>query len=207
MEKSITGKEARYILHQARINLRDLSDRLGISPQSLNSRLNANEFRLSYMMEINKVMEREVFAVDTNTLNFTGRQPVLDIRVAQAVGIPLESDENKIIEQVSIPMLTGCIGVAVYGDGMSPKYRAGDVIFVRPASLDAIEYGRAYIIVTVNDRLVKNIYQGGDGMLRLSSTNAERNGHGTPIYPDYDMRIDSVLYLYKVVACLHREQV
>lgn len=34
--KKLTGKEARYILKQNRINLADLAQKLGIMPQSLN---------------------------------------------------------------------------------------------------------------------------------------------------------------------------
>ena len=207
MNRSLTGKEVRYILHTERVNLRWLSEKLGISPQSLNSRLNASEFRQSYLVEINNVLGRDIFGVDVPTMSVTGRQPILDIRVGAAIGIPLESEENKVVEYVTIPSLTNCIGIAIYGESMKPDYRAGDIIFVRNVPVEQIEYGHASVIVTVADRLIRNVYPSdNDGCIRLSASNADRNGHGTPVFPDFDIKKDMVLYLYKVVGCLRREQ-
>lgn len=47
MKRNLSGNEVRYILRSERINLRQLADKLGISPQTLNSRLNAGEVKLS----------------------------------------------------------------------------------------------------------------------------------------------------------------
>lgn len=197
MDRCLTGNEVRYILRRERVNLRWLSDKLGISPQSLNSRLNATEFRHSYLIEINNVLGRDVFGINTPVPTGVDSLPILDIRVGDNVGNPLEYEGNKVIEQVSIPSLTGCIGVAMFGDGMTPRYQAGDILFVRPA--DAIDYGHAYVIITKSDRMVRNIYPADDDEhIRLVCLNAQ--------YPDNEIKRAEVLHLYKVVGCLHREQ-
>ena len=51
-----SGKEVRYILKQNSVNLAWLSEKLGIQPQTLQSRLNAAEFKPAYMLEINKLL-------------------------------------------------------------------------------------------------------------------------------------------------------
>lgn len=60
----MTGKEARYILKQNNVNLAWLAEQMGIKAQSLQSRLNATEFKIPYMLEINNIMERRIFDVD-----------------------------------------------------------------------------------------------------------------------------------------------
>ena len=207
MKKKITGKEARYILRQHRVNQADLAAKLGISPQSLNSRLNVDEFTYSRQLEINNVLGQQIFDIDAP---LTDRQPILDIRVSAGTGIGLEGDENTVTEYVSVPSMNGCVGITVYGDSMTPVYNAGDVIFVRPVpDLDDIDYGRTYLIITRSDRLLKNIYKSNHDAtcLRLSSFNETVNRQGDRLYPDRDIPKEIVIYLYKVVGSLRREQI
>ena len=103
MKKS--GKEVRYILKQNSVNLAWLSEQLGIQPQTLQSRLNAAEFKQAYMLEINSVLKKDIFDLGElpAEVRNAGQQPVLDIRVSAGMGIGLEGEENKINEYVSIP--------------------------------------------------------------------------------------------------------
>lgn len=207
MAKNMTGKEARYILRQHRINLADLAQRLGITPQSLNSRLNAETFSISRQIEINTVLEQSIFDIE---IPISERLPVLDIRVSAGMGIGLEGDENVITEYITVPHMTGCIGITVYGDSMYPTYQSGDIVFVRPIPvLDDIDYGRTYIIITQSDRLLKNIYPSTHDAtcLRLQSANEATNRQGDRLYPDREIPKEYILYLYKVVGCLRREQI
>ena len=138
------------------------------------------------------------------------KQPVLDIRVCAGNGIGLEGSENKVAEYVSIPSMQGCIGLTVYGDSMTPQYTAGDVVFVRPIPVvDFIDYGHTYLVITTSDRLLKNLHPSklGDEYLRLVSINETTNRHGDRLYPDSDIPRTNILYLYKVVGSLRREQI
>jgi hypothetical protein len=206
-DKKMTGKEARYVLRQRRVSLTDLASRLGISPQALGSRLNAETFSHSRQLEINKVMGEDIFDV---SVPLTDRQPILDIRVSAGTGVGLEGDEHTVTEYVSVPAMNGCIGITVYGDSMYPTYSAGDVIFVRPIPvLDDIDYGRTYLIITQSDRLLKNILPSKHDAtcLRLQSINESTNRQGDRLYPDRDIPKEYILYLYKVVGSLRREQI
>ena len=60
----MSGKEARYILKQNSVNLSWLAEQLNILPQSLQSRLNASEFKVAYQMEINALLGKRIFDVD-----------------------------------------------------------------------------------------------------------------------------------------------
>lgn len=209
-DKKYSGKEVRYILQQNKVNLSWLCQQLGIKPQTLQSRLAAQEFKNGYLLEITNVLERDIFGLQDENGNGMLKQPILDIRVCAGNGVGLEGNENKVESYVSIPAMQGCIGLTVYGDSMSPQYCAGDIIFVRPIPvMDDIDYGHAYLVITTSDRLLKLIYPShiGDDCLRLTSKNEETKRNGERLFPDRDIKKEYILYLYKVVGSLRREQI
>lgn len=146
---------------------------------------------------------------ETNSLINTTRQPILDIRVSAGIGIGLEGDENKVVEWVSIPSFEGCKGITVYGDSMYDKFKSGDIIFVRPiTSRDDIDFGQCYVIITREDRYIKNLYESakGDDFVTMVSFNTELNPDGRRKFPDRDIIKSDILFLYKVAGKLRRSQ-
>lgn len=203
----MTGLQAKSILQENGINLSELASLLNISPQALSSRLNAQVFKKSSQLEINQVLKRSIFDVTTDD---EIRQPILDIRVCAGNGIGLEGNENKVLEYVNIPTLSGCIGMTVYGESMYPAYKPGDIIFVRPIlDKNDIDYGRTYLVITTSDRLLKMLYQSSKGadFIRLSSYNNETKPDGERLYPDRDINTSNILFIYKVVGSLQRDQI
>ena len=203
----MNGNQAKKILQENGINLSELATLLNLSPQAFSSRLNAQVFKKSYQLEINQVLKRAIFDVSTED---EFRQPILDIRVCAGNGIGLEGEENKVLEYVTIPALSGCYGLTVYGESMYPQYKSGDIIFVRPVlDKNDIDFGRTYLIITRSDRLLKMLYQSekGDGFLRLCSYNIDTKPDGERLYPDRDVDVDNILFIYKVVGSLQRDQI
>jgi phage repressor protein C with HTH and peptisase S24 domain len=210
---TMSGKEARYILKQNSANLSWLAEQLNILPQSLQSRLNASEFKVAYQMEINALLGKRIFDVDmpSTIVEVQGRIPVIDMRVSAGFGVSLlDGNEQRINEYVTMEGLNGCVGVYVYGESMLPEYKAGDIVFVRQViDADSIDYGRPYIIVTRDDRVLKCIYPSKHDadLLRLTSLNEETNRHGDRLFPDKEVRKDNILFIYKVVGLFRREQI
>ena len=210
---TMSGKEARYILKQASVNLSWLAEQLNILPQSLQSRLNASEFKVAYQMEINALLGKRIFDVDmpSTIVEVQGRIPVIDMRVSAGFGVSLlDGNEQRINEYVTMEGLNGCVGVYVYGESMLPEYKAGDIVFVRQViDADSIDYGRPYIIVTRDDRVLKCIYPSKHDadLLRLTSLNEETNRHGDRLFPDKEVKKENILFIYKVVGLFRREQI
>lgn len=208
----ISGKEARYILKQNNVNLAWLAEKIGITPQSVQSRLNAAVFGVPYQLEINNITGKRIFDIDmAPTITETkGRIPVIDMRVSAGFGVELmDGHEDRISEYVTMDGLNGCVGVYVYGESMSPEYRAGDIVFVRRIiDQSEIDYGRAYVIITQSERVLKCIYQSKHDAdcLRLTSINEETNRHGDRLFPDKEVQKANILFIYKVVGMFRREQ-
>lgn len=200
---TMSGKEARYILKQNSVNLSWLAEQLNILPQSLQSRLNASEFKVAYQMEINALLGKRIFDVDmpSTIVEVQGRIPVIDMRVSAGFGVSLlDGNEQRINEYVTMEGLNGCVGVYVYGESMLPEYKAGDIVFVRQViDADSIDYGRPYIIVTRDDRVLKCIYPSKHDadLLRLTSLNEETNRHGDRLFPDKEIKKEAILFIYK----------
>lgn len=134
-------------------------------------------------------------------------QPILDIRICAGQGIGLFGDENKVLSRVNIPDFKGCVGVIVYGESMYDKYAPGDAVFVREISdCNYIENGQPYIVITKEDRLLKLVYQEND-KLSLVSYNTVLNPDGRRTFPDMVVETDDILFLYKVVGRLARNQI
>lgn len=206
----MTGKEARYLLKQNSVNLAWLAEQIGISPQALNSRFNAEVFSRANMMEINSILKKDIFGIGEKPSEVlaAGTIPVFDIRLSAGFGNGLYNDESAPIEYVSIPSLSGCVGLTIYGDSMLPRYRSGDVVFVRPIQETSfIDWGHPYVIISREDRFVKLLYPSDKAdCIRLVSANEETRSDGSRLYPDNDLPKEYILYLYKVVGHLRREQ-
>ena len=131
---------------------------------------------------------------------------IIDIRVCAGFGIGFDGDENKVIGYVNIPDFSGCYGITVYGDSMYDMYMPGDTIFVREIKdKSLIENGQPYVVITREDRLLKMVYVEENG-LKLVSYNTACNPDGRRKYPDMQIDGEQILYLYKVVGKLARNQ-
>lgn len=207
----MSGKEARYILKQNSVNLAWLAEQIGISPQALNSRLNADVFSRQNMIEINQIMKKDIFGIGEKPAEVlaAGSIPIFDIRLSAGYGNGLYDDEATPMEYVSIPSLSGCVGLTIYGDSMLPRYRSGDVVFVRPIQdTSIIDWGNPYVIISRDDRFIKLLYPSDDAdCIRLVSANEETRADGSRIYPDNNIEKSHILYIYKVVGHLRREQI
>lgn len=144
---------------------------------------------------------------DPKIISIDEGQPILDIRICAGQGIGLFGDENKVLSRVNIPDFKGCVGVIVYGESMYDKYAPGDAVFVREISdCNYIENGQPYIVITREDRLLKLVYQEND-KLSLVSYNTVLNPDGRRTFPDMVVEPDDILFLYKVVGKLARNQI
>ncbi len=202
----MTGSEVKKILLENGYVLSEIAEKIGITPQSLQARLGVKYFKPEYIDELNGIIGKNLF----DSVSPDRGQAILDIRVCAGSGIGLDGNENKVVEYVNIPHFRDCYGLTVYGESMYDRYKPGDIIFVKQIlHTSDIEFGRCYVIITASDRLLKAVYPSkqGDGYLKLCSLNSRLNPSGEREYPDREIHKSDILYLYKVVGKLEREQI
>lgn len=195
------GFEVRKILQAHHVNLAWLAQQLGLSPQGLNSRLNAQIFKPAYLQEITNVLQKDIFGFATSNA-----QPVVTLPAHDEQPKDINSSNYPVIEYVSVLAFVGCIGIAYYGKDALPKYDKGDIIFIKPETR-GITFGQKYFVATRNEKMIRLIYSGREkGLLRLVALNTEANKKGVSLYPDLEIAEKDILFLYRIVGSISREQ-
>ena len=132
-------------------------------------------------------------------MNETNTVPLLPI-FAQAGSLTGWSDGVKEAEceRVISPVKDVDMAVLIYGESMYPDIQNGSVVYVRRINPRAfIEWGRAYILDTVNGPLLKYLTPGSDEEhIRCVSANHD------PMYAPFEVAKEDVLGVYRVVMCM-----
>lgn len=186
------GNEARKILQQHRVNFAWLAEQLSITPQCLNSRLNAENFKNAYLKEITTVLQKDIFGISTKET----KQPILNIAVLDDLSKELNANNYPVIEYVSIPVFAGCVGITYYGKDALPKYDSGDVIFVQPTE-DEITVGSLYFVTTSKFRFIRYVYPSDD-------SNAYNFKAINRAFENIILNKADIIHAYKVVGAISR---
>lgn len=186
------GNKVRRILSEHKINFTWLAGKLGISGQALNSRLNAQDFKDTYLIQISEIIGKDIFGLKSHTTS----QPILNLDVRMKNEADFTEDNYPVLEYVSIYAFNGCTGVTVYGNEAAPKYNSGDVVFFLPSDKDIIA-GCTYLIVTKTERLIRKCFP-DSRTIRLEPF--------SPVYPTRNIRKQDILHAYKIVGTISREQ-
>lgn len=187
----MTGNEVRRTLLSNHINLAWLSEQLGITPQALSSRLNANYFKSGYLIEITQILGKDIFGSGAKT----EQQPILNVSGNSIAR--LNADNYPVIEYVTVPVFSGCVGIYYFGNDAEPKYDVGDIIFLREVT--EVILGQIYFVVTKTDRFIRIILPSTkDECYNLVSINSS--------FPNIEIAKKDFLQTYKIVGSITREQ-
>lgn len=185
------GNEVRKALQAKHINLAWLAEEWGITPQALSSRLNAKMFKPGYLIEITRILGKDIFGIGIKS----DQQAVLNISANSTA--TLNEDNYPVIEYVSVPYFAGCIGIYYFGRDAEPKYNIGDTIFLRQA--DSITLGQIYFVLTKSERFIRSIFPAtNEDNYRLVPLNQS--------YPEQEVKKKDILQAYKVFGSISREQ-
>lgn len=109
-----------------------------------------------------------------------------------------EGIEEQKCERVISPVGNIDMAVHIYGESMYPDIPNGSVVYVRRINPQAfVEWGRPYILDTVNGPLLKYLTPGADEEhIRCVSANHD------PMYAPFDVSKEDILGIYRVVMCM-----
>ena len=112
------------------------------------------------------------------------------------------SAEMRDCELIMSPVKDVTLAVPVSGDSMSPEFPNGSVVLVKRIDERAfIEWGRTYVLDTVNGVVIKNLIpsEKGEEWVRCMSINE------APQFAPFDVSLQDVRAVYRVVMSLSRK--
>lgn len=205
------AREVKDYLVSKGLTMTDVASRLGCSQQAVSNQLSGRKigenvarkwadefgFNLVYLMTgegtlIGTGSDRMAASVDApNTV------PLLPI-FAQAGSLTgwSEGIEEVKCERVISPVNDVDMAVHIYGESMYPDIPNGSVCYVKRVK-SVIEWGRAFILDTVDGPLLKYLTPGSDeDHVRCISANHD------PKYAPFEVSKDDILGIYRVVMCM-----
>ena len=201
----MSGEDAKKILAGNGITLRILAERLGTTPQNVSNLLSKEDIRTGLLEDISKVtgIPLESFLIGPRgAIQFTNDAepntvPLLPI-FAQAGSLTgwSEGIEEVKCERVISPVQDVDMAVHIYGESMYPDIPNGSVCYVKRVKA-VIEWGRAFILDTVDGPLLKYLTPGSDeAHVRCVSANHD------PRYAPFEVAKEDILGIYRVVMCM-----
>ena len=201
----MSGEDVKKILAGNGITLRILAERLGTTPQNVSNLLSKEDIRTGLLEDISKVtgIPLESFLIGPRgAIQFTNDAepntvPLLPI-FAQAGSLTgwSEGIEEVKCERVISPVQDVDMAVHIYGESMYPDIPNGSVCYVKRVKA-VIEWGRAFILDTVDGPLLKYLTPGSDeAHVRCVSANHD------PRYAPFEVAKEDILGIYRVVMCM-----
>ena len=102
-------------------------------------------------------------------------------------------------EWIPSPIRNATLAISVSGDSMSPEFPNGSTVIVTRINERAfIEWGRTYVLDTVNGVVIKNLVpsEKGDGWVRCVSVNKD------PEFAPFDVSLSDVRAIFRVVVSM-----
>lgn len=203
----MSGEEVKRILAAHGITQRELAASLGTSPQNIGSQLSKDDVKTGLLEDISRVTGiplQDFLIGPKGAVKFTKKDaepntvPLLPI-FAQAGSLVGWSDaiEEVKCERVISPVKDVDMAVHIYGESMYPDIPNGSVCYVRRVSGRIIDWGRAYILDTVDGPVLKYLTPGADDEhIRCQSANHD------PKFAPFEVLKTDILGMYRVVMCM-----
>lgn len=185
----------------------DLANTLGVTQGAVNQVLKngfgkstANKWAAAFGFSIPFLLTGEGQLTEPDTLYYNEEDgiPLIPI-LAQGGHL---SDFSQAVyeydcERIVTPVAGAEFAIPIYGESMTPEYPSGSIVFVKRIDETAfIEWGKAYLVDTVNGTVIKYLAPGEDGKVRCISSNP------APMYAPFDVAMKDILGVYKIILCL-----
>jgi transcriptional regulator with XRE-family HTH domain len=204
------GADIKRILNTRGFTQQEVADRLGKTLANLNGQLGKDDIRTGLIEDISRVTGipmADFFQGPVGAIDFSPKPvetegadtvPLLPI-FAQAGHLTgwSEGIEEAKCERVISPVKDIDMAVHIYGESMYPDIPNGSVVYVRRVSGRIIDWGRAYILDTVDGPVLKYLTPGADEEhIRCQSANHD------PKFAPFEVLKEDILGMYKVVMCM-----
>lgn len=120
-----------------------------------------------------------------------------------------QNERSDIIDYIDIGgLFKGAIAaLEVYGDSMLPLYKSGSIVALKPVNdKSLIMFGQDYVIETSEYRVIKRLVKSAsiENWTCISLNMETYEGTDVRIHEPFDVSVDSVIRLYKVLGCISK---
>ncbi len=201
------GEDVKKILKANGVTHKMLADSFGTSVQNIGALLSKDDVRTGLLEDISRVTGiplTDFFIGPRGAVKFTKTDaetdtvPLLPI-FAQAGSLTgwSEGIEEAKCERVISPVKDIDMAVHIYGESMYPDIPNGSVCFVRRVTGRIIDWGRAYILDTVDGPVLKYLTPGSDEEhIRCVSANHD------PKFAPFEVLKADINGMFRVVMCM-----
>lgn len=178
----------------------------GLNQTEIGTRLGMSKSRIADMIAGRVAFSDNVRAMVQKEFNLGYEQSSQDENViplvpvlAQAGHLVEFSDaiRDYDCEKIITPLKGAEIAVPIYGESMAPEFPSGSIVFVKRIDDSAfIEWGKCYIVDTVNGTIIKYLAPGETGKVKCISANPD------PMYAPFEVKQTDILGIYKVLMCM-----
>jgi len=222
----MTGNELKIKLKKYNIELAEIARSMGVSPQNLQSKLNSDDLKLSFIEEIAKSINKSVYDLieGGNSAMVRGPQiPYGSKRLfkkenSSGLGLPLipidamagfgngdiQVSENEVTDYYEVPLFEkrgAKYLISVAGNSMYPKYASGDLLACKPLKdLSFVQWGKPYVLDTEQGAIVKRLFENPEkkDVLICKSDNSE-------FYPPFNLPVSAIYKVAIVVGVIRLE--
>ena len=200
------GEDVKRILKSYGVTQNDLAEKFGTSPQNISGRLQKDDILTGFIEDICGVTGIPMSAF------FPGvGEAVAPVQAEEPHTVPLlpifaqaghltgwsESVMETECERVISPVQGVDMAVHIYGESMYPDIPNGSVVYVKRISGRIIDFGKPYILDTVDGPLLKYVAPGhDDGFVKCISANHD------PMYAPFEVSKTDIIGMYRVVMCM-----
>ena len=193
------------------LTMQDMADRLGVSQQAVSGAIRRGigvntakrwsdvfGFNVEFLTTGSGNLLAGIDTTKPQQTQETDTVPLLPI-FAQAGSLTgwSEGIEEAKCERVISPVKDIDMAVHIYGESMYPDIPNGSVVYVRRVSGRIIDWGRAYILDTVDGPVLKYLTPGADEEhIRCQSANHD------PKFAPFEVLKEDILGMDKVVMCM-----
>ena len=200
------GEDVKRILKSYGVTQNDLAEKFGTSPQNISGRLQKDDILTGFIEDICRVTGIPMSAF------FPGvGEAVAPVQAEEPHTVPLlpifaqaghltgwsESVMETECERVISPVQGVDMAVHIYGESMYPDIPNGSVVYVKRISGRIIDFGKPYILDTVDGPLLTYVAPGhDDGFVKCISANHD------PMYAPFEVSKTDIIGMYRVVMCM-----
>ena len=207
------AREIKDFLVDKGLTMTDVAARLGCSQQAVSNQLSGRKMGQNVARKWAEAFGFDLVYLMTGegSLFAKGEQPAIQSVSNEPDTVPLlpifaqagslagwsEGIEEAKCERVISPVKDIDMAVHIYGESMYPDIPNGSVCFVRRVTGRIIDWGRAYILDTVDGPVLKYLTPGSDDEhIRCVSANHD------PKFAPFEVMKEDILGRYKVVMCM-----